>query len=153
VQQRKNKHILIDVSVYCLNRHKYYVSKSYINFRFNKMATNSRKMQLNLSTWHLRCLLCHLGFILLSVLYNARSPTTCREHEHNFFASYLFLICFIPWLLTSSLICILLSKILLPYMFSRSGFSADEAVGWGTALQVGRSRFQFPMVSLEMSLA
>jgi hypothetical protein len=28
----------------------------------------------------------------------------------------------------------------------------DGAVGWGTALQAGRSRFQFPMVSLEYAL-
>ena len=97
------------------------------------------------------CLLCHLGFILHSVLFNVRSPKTCSEaRTASLCLSYLFLICFIPWLQTSSVTCTLLSKILFPYMFSKSIFSADGAVGWGTALQVGRSRVQFSMVSLEL---
>jgi len=35
---------------------------------------------------------------------------------------------------------------------SCDGGARGDAVGWGTALQVGRSRFRFPMMSLDFFL-
>jgi len=46
-------------------------------------------------------------------------------------------------------LCYKINVLYFTLVLSEAGHAAGSAVGWGTALQVGRSRVRFPMVSLE----